>query len=248
MSILNQALDNIRGLVGQKIGNGQCYALVSHYERLITSNSTVGLGAGIGHVSGAVGDTISAANIGSAYNWTANGWSVVVPKSATDIRVGGIINIKAYQGAPFHTGVYGHTAIITAVNGHNVTFHEQNTYNREWVVEQVYALNQTFLNAISSIVYPPNTSTASPQSGKIKDESGTMTVTVNKLNVRDTPSLKGRVVASYSQGEQLRYDSVYVADGYIWVSYIGSTSGQRRYVAAGEANGLLNVKPYGNFK
>ena len=50
------------------------------------------------------------------------------------------------------------------------------------------------------------------------------------INVRDYPSLQGNIVASYTNGESLIYDSYVVNDGYIWLSYIAS-SGSRRYVA-----------------
>lgn len=85
---------------------------------------------------------------------------------------------------------------------------------------------------------------------KLKDENGTMTVTVDKLNVRTQPSTTtGQIVATYQKGESMRYDSVYSGSGYIWVSYV-SYSGPRRYVAAGVASqdGLRNVSKYGTFR
>lgn len=84
--------------------------------------------------------------------------------------------------------------------------------------------------------------------GKLKDEDGTMVVTVSAVNVRTAPSTSAEVVAVYDNGEEFHYDSVYSAEGYIWVSYIGQ-SGERRYVAAGVANssGNANVEPYGTF-
>lgn len=84
--------------------------------------------------------------------------------------------------------------------------------------------------------------------GKLKDEDGTMVVIVSAVNVRTAPSTSADVVAVYDEGEEFRYDSVYSAEGYIWVSYIGQ-SGERRYVAAGVANssGNANVEPYGTF-
>lgn len=84
--------------------------------------------------------------------------------------------------------------------------------------------------------------------GKLKDEDGTMVVTVSAVNVRTSPSTSAEVVAVYDNSEEFHYDSVYSAEGYIWVSYIGQ-SGERRYVAAGVANssGNANVEPYGTF-
>jgi len=50
------------------------------------------------------------------------------------------------------------------------------------------------------------------------------------INVRDYPSTQGNVVAQYTTGESLIYDSYVVNDGYVWLSYI-SFSGPRRYLA-----------------
>lgn len=50
------------------------------------------------------------------------------------------------------------------------------------------------------------------------------------VNVRDYPGTKGNVVARYTAGESVNYDSYVINDGYIWLSYIAG-SGSRRYVA-----------------
>lgn len=52
----------------------------------------------------------------------------------------------------------------------------------------------------------------------------------NTTNVRDRAGLGGNVVATYQAGQTVYYDSTVQADGYTWMSYIGS-SGKRRYVA-----------------
>lgn len=82
---------------------------------------------------------------------------------------------------------------------------------------------------------------------KLKDETATFTVQVTALNVRSEPSLTGEVVACYAFGAEVHYDSVYVGDGYIWVSYIG-LSGNRRYIACGIADGDINIAPFGTFE
>lgn len=62
-------------------------------------------------------------------------------------------------------------------------------------------------------------------------EKGKATILVNTLNVRDLPhSINGKKVATYSKGEVFYYDSVFISNNYVWVSYI-SITGQRRYVA-----------------
>lgn len=81
---------------------------------------------------------------------------------------------------------------------------------------------------------------------KLKDEAGTMTVQVAAVRVRNSPSVTGQIVATYGYGMSFAYDSVYMGDGYIWVSYI-SHSGVRRYVACGKEEGGRNVAPFGTF-
>lgn len=56
------------------------------------------------------------------------------------------------------------------------------------------------------------------------------------VNVRDYPSLQGNVLAQYTIGESVTYDSYVINNGYVWLSYI-SYSGSRRYVAWRVQNG-----------
>lgn len=70
---------------------------------------------------------------------------------------------------------------------------------------------------------------------KIKDETGTMTVSVENLNVRTEPSTDSEIVATYENGGEFNYDSVYEGNGYRWLSYV-SYSGDRRYVAYKDLN------------
>lgn len=67
---------------------------------------------------------------------------------------------------------------------------------------------------------------------------GTYRCTVDRLNVRDAPSLSGSVVASYRKGQTVVLDSWYViADGWVWGRYTGASSGRKRYVAVGKPTG-----------
>ena len=67
---------------------------------------------------------------------------------------------------------------------------------------------------------------------------GTYRCTVDRLNVRDAPSLSGSVVASYRKGQTVVLDSWYaIADGWVWGRYTGAQSGKRRYVAVGRPTG-----------
>ena len=57
------------------------------------------------------------------------------------------------------------------------------------------------------------------------------TVGVEKLNIRNAPSLNSEVVGTYENGEEFNYMEFCYAEGYEWLSYI-SNSGVRRYVAS----------------
>lgn len=57
------------------------------------------------------------------------------------------------------------------------------------------------------------------------------TVGVDKLNIRNAPSLNSEVVGTYENGEEFNYMDFCYAEGYEWLSYI-SNSGVRRYVAS----------------
>lgn len=65
---------------------------------------------------------------------------------------------------------------------------------------------------------------------------GTARVSVNKLNVRSSPSAKGKPVATYKKGQKFNYDSYIIKNGYVWLSYL-SYGNKRRYVAEGPFDG-----------
>jgi len=69
-------------------------------------------------------------------------------------------------------------------------------------------------------------------------------ITLDVCNVRSAPSTGAKVVATYPKGKNINYDSVYEADGYRWISYVGY-SGQRRYVAYRRLTG--NTRPWIKF-
>lgn len=50
-------------------------------------------------------------------------------------------------------------------------------------------------------------------------------------NVRAAPTTLSQIVAVYYPGEKVYYDRLVENEGYVWASYLGRTSGKRRYVA-----------------
>ena len=81
--------------------------------------------------------------------------------------------------------------------------------------------------------YPEDGGTDEDETGGF-DVSMTVRVYSSSLAVRDAPSTAtGRVVAAYTRGDTIAIDKVVIANGYAWGSYIGGTSGKRRYIALG---------------
>ncbi|HEM3725712.1 TPA: PlySs2 family phage lysin [Streptococcus suis] len=245
MTTVNEALNNVRAQVGSgvSVGNGECYALASWYERMISPDATVGLGAGVGWVSGAIGDAISAKNIGSSYNWQANGWAV---STSGSFVAGQIVTLGATATNP-----YGHVVIVEAVNGDQLTILEQNMYGKRYPVRNYYSAASYRQQVVHYITPPGTVIQTAPNLADSHSyrETGIMTVTVDALNVRRAPNTTGQVVATYTKGQLFAYDTVIIdVNGYVWVSYVGG-SGKRNYVATGATkDGKRFGEAWGTFK
>lgn len=87
-------------------------------------------------------------------------------------------------------------------------------------------------------VYPEiknaNTNNNSPRFIKYENWTG---ITLDVCNVRSAPNTRAEIVAQYPVGKEINYDQVWEGDGYRWISYIGASSGQRRYVACRRLSG-----------
>lgn len=65
---------------------------------------------------------------------------------------------------------------------------------------------------------------------KVAPKTGTAKVVVQVLNIRNRPSLSGKIVGTYKKGEEFYFDGVVENDGFVWVKYT-SYSNNVRYVA-----------------
>lgn len=149
-----KALNEIKSRVGTSVGSGQCYGLVALYSQLLGGCN---IGGGIntpnpdGNGRQASGsDTqrgMSASNIGGDYNWDAVGWKVRFDPSFSDLRVGCIVNYK-----PTSSNIWGHTAVISAVNGSSYDVIEQNYAWSGYTTERT---GVDTVDNIESIIYPP---------------------------------------------------------------------------------------------
>ena len=69
------------------------------------------------------------------------------------------------------------------------------------------------------------------------------------IKIRKAPSTKGADTGLvYESGMSVNYDGYVKREGYVWISWIGSSK-TRRWMAAGELNSAgVNANPYGTFK
>lgn len=136
------ALTELKSLLGQSLGSGECYAVPAYYSMILGGP---GLGGGVTGITDVIGDTMAAANIGTGYDWAKYGWQVVTPESTADFKVGSIVT----SGTGF-----GHVSIIEYIDGDTITVLEQNVSGRRFVMENTYNA-QTYLNDVNNVIYPP---------------------------------------------------------------------------------------------
>ena len=149
-----KALNAIKARVGTTIGSGECYGLVALYSEMLGGCN---LGGGIntpnpnGNGRQASGSDMqrgmSASNIGGDYDWSSVGWKVLFDPSFSDLREGCIVNYK-----PTSTNIWGHTAVISAVNGSSYDVIEQNYAWSHYTTERT---GIDTVDNIESIIYPP---------------------------------------------------------------------------------------------
>ncbi|WP_461220981.1 phage tail tip lysozyme [Lactococcus cremoris] len=150
-----KGLEHLKAILGQRIGNGQCYGLSAEYSGFLGG---CGLGAGtqygLSHVSGN-GSTSAAADIGIAYNWSEVGWKVIKNPAYKDLVVGAIMNYArgGHVGSWYADDTYGHTGIIRGLENGKIQTYEQNTEKGQICAE----LEREYYSPsdISSICIPP---------------------------------------------------------------------------------------------
>ena len=73
--------------------------------------------------------------------------------------------------------------------------------------------------------------------------SGTVTVIVDELNIRAAPNTSSEIVNHYVRGAQIVFDQKETNDQCTWLSYVGQSSGLRRYVCGKNPSGTCYVSP-----
>lgn len=121
-------IDILETVLGQTINNGQCYGLTAYYVEKMGGPKLMGSGFSY------------ASRIGTDYDWTKYGWTVILNPKYSELKAGDVINWG--QDPNFATTEFGHTGIIKAVGKNNsFTTYEQNAgkgqicaiYERQWM-------------------------------------------------------------------------------------------------------------------
>lgn len=86
----------------------------------------------------------------------------------------------------------------------------------------------------ASTSFSTSSNNSSPKFIKYENWTG---VTQDVCNVRSAPNTNAPIVAQYQKNKPINYDQVWEGDGYRWISYIGASSGKRRYVACRKLSG-----------
>lgn len=142
---------------------------------------------------------------------------------------------------------YGFMLNYTGDDSGNLTKHcwyQSTDCPGPWFTNQFERLANE-VNAILDGKAPAPTPTPTPKPDPPMVFGGTYECRVSKLNVRDAPSLSGKIVTHYNRGEHVVLDDWYkVADGYVWGRYTGFTSGKKRYIAVGRNTGHVESDDY----
>lgn len=170
--------------------------------------------------------------------------------SYKDVRPGDIF-IRGGEGTS--AGANGHTGMFYKKDGivHSNYTNDGISYNDidtiDYYLDRQRSCNERYFRPRYPNTSRPSVSKPKAKaSGKkfIKEEHWTAW-TQCAVNVRADASTDSAIVASYPMGAPINYDSVYEADGYRWISYIGDASGKRRYVAYRRLSG--DTRPWLTF-
>ena len=167
-----------------------------------------------------------------------------------DVRPGDIF-IRGGEGTS--AGAGGHTGMFYKKDGivhsnytnNGISYNDINSYIGYYLDRRRSNNERYFRPRYSGAKKPSKRKTTKTSTGKklIKNEKW-HGITQTVCHVRSDASINAAIVATYPMGSKINYDSIYEADGYRWISYVGN-SGKRRYVAYRRTSG--NTRPWIKF-
>lgn len=147
----------------------------------------------------------------------------------------GDIFIRGYQGASYgasgHTGIFLKKDEIIHCNATNDTVSINNKYS--FIDYYLDRERSNYERYFRPLVVEKNYK-------KIKDIFG-IGEFLEEVCVKARPFTNEKSLAIYQPGQRIYFDSIYQADGFLWLSYI-AYSGKRRYVAYKKIEGRNFVK------
>lgn len=159
MEIYEKGLDQLKSLLGQPIGNYQCYAVAAEYSGVLCGPD-LGGGTYYDELDPAEnGDIYSAAEIGHAYKWDIYGWEVIDHPTYEQLQVGAILcfepNVRLADD--FITAdYYGHCAVIQGLEDDRIQTYEQKGREEDGELVAEYDREFPGNEAISSVILPPD--------------------------------------------------------------------------------------------
>lgn len=190
-----------------------------------------------GRISQHVWDTDTAWHSG---DWTANLTSIGVEHADISTDPWSISEATLDNGAHLVAALCKHYGLGRPQWGVNVFPHSH--FSSTACPASIAGSQNADYMARAQAWYDKMTGTASapptvqPAESSANVLQGAYRVAVDKLNVRDQPSLSGNVVATYSNGQTVNLDHWgTVVDGYIWGRYT-AYSGAIRYIALAPAD------------
>lgn len=220
----------VKSLVGQSIDtdgvyNAQCVDLVTHVQKKFWN-------------FWGQGKAVDFAGNGMPAGWTRGSVAQMGVKS------GDILVWKWGE-----TDRYGHIGICVDYSNGMATSVEQNV---DGTFGGPARLRTRGMGQCIAVLRPNFGNGGAPRIASRKEyaESGTFTLTVDRINVRRAADTSTTPVAVYEKGMSVKYDKVIIdVNGYVWISYIGASSGKRNYMATGQTkNGVRYGAAWGTFK
>lgn len=169
--------------VGQWYGDGQCYAHVGQYIYLLTGKD---ISYSNGHpMHTLIGAGSHAWYIAEDWDWSGYDFEIIIePTNTSNVKVGDIVCIAGYQGAPWYTlSQYGHTAVVNRIEGNTIYTHNQNygTNGGGGPIVELAMSRSNFIDGIHSIIRPGSKYGGSGSGAQGSPSTSTSNADVNKI-------------------------------------------------------------------
>lgn len=152
-----KGLNHLKSLIGQSVGNAQCYAVAAVYSGVMRGPD-LGAGTFYNEMDPIEGqDVYSASEIGHAYHWDKYGWEVIDNPDYSQLKTGAIVCFErslALNDTFTTHEYYGHCGVVTGLENGLIQTYEQKGESGEIVAE--YEREYLGPESIVSVIIPPD--------------------------------------------------------------------------------------------